>query len=816
MASNALYNIFASKCFSLAHTMVIHSDLLARSQNTILEQKGFRINHNNPSTWKYYLNLTGEYHEYDKQLIAEMNGDGHPYMRIKVAGDKQPIIVDFTKDLVSGKSGDYSLAAEYSYGSDYYNELVKRYPGFEALILGILNPIDVDTATVANDGDILYCGGYYRKRLPALKELYGFERREDVKIDAEFLIEEWEEGIIFDLQDYIKIYLKKWIIPDYQANHTFYASVMWVGLLGGLITEIHRLRISNKFTYTSHSYHVREYINSFGYLGKYVDALSREQAMYLYQNMRWLTTNKGKDKVLNALVENLLTPAGIPLVAYNLGHDTWDMQASGMINPTIEFKKEYLNLDPLTNDGGIPTIDVIRKEENAARDNSQFMNDQALTVEQNAQYSKFNSLKTKILESDYVEVDNNVFFNLEEFQYYQWIYAASKGTYKGSIFVGHPVTGGRLQLTPLTALVLLMYSYCKGYLGVELERVPPFIIKNIPKYRSFDEPNSSSYPNNIDLWDNVNSNLVTQEKIDRIANFPPPNHSFTSTTDFNQKTQQMFNTLELRRAYAASEEDIFANGELELVVAKFYHNYLEIPPLVDTTYKEWLNNIGVDVSKLNDNALRALADELLLAGIGTSNNIEKSTERMHEAIINIVKFFLSYTVQLIAKFTKSGSRTYGLKTLRMSTRSEDVTGIANWNLDELTIVKADGSTVDSWLYYINEFIFDEPEQTIVGEAKAELIPMIVDQAIETNHVAFIDFTGFTMMNPDPHNQAYTYADPEVIHKQLITGQSLPDYVDVTGQLLGFSVQSLGIEFVDTKGLKPIEQSDFDFTIEFKD
>ena len=94
--------------------------------------------------------------------------------------------------------------------------------------------------------------------------------------------------------------------------------------------------------------------------------------------------------------------------------------------------------------------------------------------------------------------------------------------------------------------------------------------------------------------------------------------------------------------------------------------------------------------------------------------------------------------------------------------------------------------------------------------------MIVDQAIETDHVAFIDFTGFTMMNPDPHNQAYAYADPEVIHKQLITGQSLPDYVDVTGQLLGFSVQSLGIEFVDTKGLKPIEQSDFDFTIEFKD
>lgn len=816
MARNALYNIFASKCFSLAHTMVIHSDLLARSQNKILEQKGFRINHNNPKSWKYYLNLSGQYHEYDKQLIALMNEDGHPYMRIKVAGDKQPVIVDFTRELVSGAAGDYSLAAEYSYGSDYYNELVKRYPGCETLILGILNPIDVDVAINANDGDVLYCGGYYRKRLPGLKELYGFERREDVKIDAEFLIEEWEQGIIFDLQDYIKIYLKKWMIPDFQANHTFYSSVMWVGLMGGLIAEIHRLRISNKFTYASHSYHVREYINSFGYLGKYADVLTREQAMYLYQNMRWLTTNKGKNKVLEALIDNLLTPAGIPLVAYNLGHDTWDMQANGHINPTIEFKKQYLNLDPLTNDGGIPSLEIIKKEEHVARDNGLFVDDQAREVDENAQYSKFNSLTTKVLESDYVEVDNNVFFNLEEFQYYQWIYAVHKGTYKGSIFVGHPVTGGRLQLTPLTALVLLIYSYTKGYLGHELESVPNMIIRNVPKYKAFDEPNSSPYPDNTALWENVSSPLVTQEKINRIGAFAQPTHSFTSTTDFNLKTQQMFEVLETRRALAASEEDIFANAELELIVAKYYHSYLEIPPLVDMSYKDWLNNIGVDVSKLNDSALRALADELLLAGIGTSDSIEKSTERMHDAIINIVKFFLSYTVQLIAKFSKSSSRTYGLKTLRISNSREDIIGVANWVLDEISILKAEGHTASSWTYNINDFIFDEPEVTIIGESKAELIDLVVDQATNIVQSRLFDFGGFTMLEPDPSNPGYAYADPDVVRTQLITGRSLPDFVDVNGQALNLSLQPLGISFINTHGLKQIQQGDFDFTIDFEE
>lgn len=816
MASNALYNIFASKCFSLTHTMVIHSELLARSQNTILEQKGFRINHNNPNTWKYFLNLSGSYHEYDRQLIAEINGDGHPYMRIKVAGDKQPIIVDFTKELVSGAAGDYSLAAEYSFGSEYYNELVKRYPGFESLILGILNPIDIDLAISASDGDVLYCGGYYRKRLPGLKELYGFERREDVKIDAEFLIEEWEQDIIFDIQDFIKIYLKKWMIPDFQANHTFYSSVMWAGLLGGLITELHRLRIANKFTYASHSYHVREYINSFGYLGKYADVLTREQVMYLYQNMRWLTTNKGKDKVLNALIDNLLTPAGIPLVAYNLGHDTWDMQANKLINPTIEFKKEYLNLDPLTSDNGITSLDIIKKEELVARDNALFINDQAAHVDENAQYSKYNSLKTKILESDYVEVDNNVFFNLEEFQYYQWIYAVSKGSYKGSIFVGHPVTGGRLQLTPLTALILLIYAYTKGYMEVDLEYVPNLIVRNIPKHKAFNETNSDPYPEQLDLIDNISSPHTTQAKIKRIADFPQPNHNFTSTTDFNSKTQKMFEVLETRRAYAAAEEDIFANAELELITAKFYHNYLEIPPLIDTSYKEWLNNIGVDVSKLNGSALRALADELLLAGVGTSNTIEKSTERMHDAIINIVKFFLSYTVQLIAKFTKSSSRTYGLKTLRISNSADVAVGVANWLLDELTILEAKGYKVDSWTYFLNDFITQEPEQTIVGMAKAQLIELVVDQEVSITQEKIFDFAGFTMLEPDPHNNGYAYADPEVLVTHMLATPALPDYVDVAGQLLSFSVESLGISFVDTQGLKQIEQSDFDFTIEFKE
>ena len=813
MANNALYDIFASKCFSLAHTMVIYSELVAKSQNTILEQKGFRINHNNPKTWKYFLNIAGEYHDYDKSLIGEINGDGHPYMRIKVAGDNQPMLVDFTKDLESGATGDYSLAAEYSYGSEYYNELVSRYPGCESLILGILNPIGINTAIEAQDGDILYCGGYYRKRLPGLKELYGFEQRADVKIDAEFLIEEWEQDIIFELQDYIKNYLKRWMIPDFQANHTFFSAVMMAGLLGGLVTEIHKTRLNNCFTYGAHSYHVREFINSYGYLGEYVDALTREQSMYLYHNMTWLASNKGKSKVLVELIDNLLTPSGIPLVAYNLGHDNWEMTSNASLFPTTEFKKEYLNLDPLSNDTGTDTLTIIQKEEFVARDNGLFVDEQVRDIENASAYSQFNTLKTKVLESDFTEWDMNVFFNQEEFQFYQWLYAVHKGTYRGSIFVSHPVTGGRLQLTPLTAMILLIYSYTKGYYGYTLETVPPMVVRNIPKSKFINEVESTPYPTMEDLRENIGSIETTDAKLESLLAYPQPVHSYTSATDFYQKTSEMFEILEDRRAKAAAEPDIFANGDLELVVAKFYHHSLEIPPLTDIPYRIWLNNIGLDETKLDAVSMRALADELMAAGMGVSDSIRKSTERMHEAIINIVRFFLSYTVQLVSRFTKTSSRMYGLKTLRWSTEREDYVGVTNWDIGLRTILEAQGISETEWTYYLNDWLALEPVSEVVGEVFYPLIELTTDQQQTIIHRVAMDFVGFTMLEPDPSDPSMAYADPDTIlaSSNLLT-RKLPDINDIRGQTLNMSLQPISVSFLNTYGLKEIDADDFDISI----
>lgn len=816
MAKNALYDIYAAKCFALAHTMVIHSDLIAQTHNTNLERKGFKINHNNPKTWKYYLNLAGEYHESDKNLIATLNGDDHPYMRIKIAGDNKPVIVDFTKDLVSGNTGDYSLAAEYSYGSDYYNELVRRYPGCESLILGILNPIDIDLAIGSGDGDILYCGGYYRKRLAGLKELYGFERREDVKIDTDFLIEEWEEGLIFDLQDWIKDFLKAWVIKDFQEYHTYYSEVMLTILLGSLVGQIHKLRLINNFTYSAHSYHVREFINSFGYLGEYVDVLTREQQQYLYRNMKWLTTNKGKEKVLTALIDNLLTPSGIPLVAYHMGHDNWDMEANGALVPTIEFKKEYLNLDPLTNDIGTDIATMIKKEEFEARDNGKYVDEQVRDVASASEVSKFNSLQTKILESDFTQWDSSVFYNKEEFQFYQWVFAVSRGTYRGSIFVTHPVTGGRLQLTPLTALNLLFYAFAKGYYNYELENSPPMVIRQVPKNKNIQVVGHEPYPDKAELLRHTTSGKITDDMLNKQLGFPQPDHNFTSTTDFFNKTEIMFDTMELRRAYAAAEEDIFANGELENIVAKFYHPFIELKPIVDIPYNTWLNNIGVDVSKLDRESMKVLADDLLLAGLGTTDRVEKSTERMHASLINIVKYFLSYTVQLVSRFTKTTSRVYGLKTLRKSIANINRLGISEWDIGMLTFIKGEGFSTYSWWYKLFDLVIGTSETHSTIESYFPLIDLISTRETYREQGTLINMVGLYWMHPRDDNPDEPYSDFKSYTYSSIKSETLPDVIDVTGQRLHLTLEPGKVGFLDTYGLTELNPDDFNFVISLED
>lgn len=663
MSSDILYNIYAKKTHLLTQTTVIYSDIIAKSINTLVEQLGYKVDVYNKKTWMYVMNLAGDYHPADKARISKLNKDGHPYMRIKVAGDNESKWVDFTKELMSGELGDYNLASEYVYGSDYYKELVRRYPGCEQLILGILNPISYSILESAKEGDILYMGGYYRIRLATMQEQYGFVRRRDVTIDAEFLIEEWEESIITSAQQYIQDYIKKWYIRDYQANHEDYISALMAGLYANLPNVILLERIKRCRTPDVHSYHLLEYIDKYGYLAKYALHLNREQQMYLYDNLDWLSTNKGKAKTLDSLVDNLLTPYNIPLIAYNLSHETKDLGVDDQLYPTPLFNRESLN-DVVTLNRDIATIaSVVNKSTHIAKENAKAVDQQITDISKSASLANSNTLKTKVLESVYTEIEDSSYYDLDSFQVNQWIYSIYKGTYRGSIHIDNP-RGGRLQLTPYSAFNLYLYAFSKGYHDIELETGVPLRLFGIPKSRNIIEDGYLGYPDMDRLTRYVEEQHIKEEMIAEIAKHPSPSFNFSNVSDFHNKTKDMHRILTERITYALSTGSIHANSQLELILSEFYYLHLDIPPLLTTPYKEWLISIGIEVDKMTRDDYKKMADTIIYAGIGKSLKKSSSVGDMHDAVMKILDYFTSYTIQIISKFNSVKSSNLKLKLLR--------------------------------------------------------------------------------------------------------------------------------------------------------
>src|SRR5699024_7540676 len=88
---------------------------------------------------------------------------GAEYIMVKVPSVLGYREVPFTKEILHGNNSDQTLLNEYYIGSKLFNELVSQYPDFETLIIGILNPIDIDVAINAFNGEILYLAGRYKR-----------------------------------------------------------------------------------------------------------------------------------------------------------------------------------------------------------------------------------------------------------------------------------------------------------------------------------------------------------------------------------------------------------------------------------------------------------------------------------------------------------------------------------------------------------------------------------------------------------------------------------------------------------------------------
>ena len=411
---------FFRDIFALARTMVIKIEPLAKRYNEALTRAGFTVS-SDKRTWRYYMNLNGDYHETDELMVIRS--------------------LDTDEDIVFNKANMLTHLAtfrEYSRGGYWFNRLTERYPAQPTLIRGILSPIPYDETIEAPDYKILR----YNTSL--------------------VLWNEWQ--LIPALQRFINSEVTQLFNNEYLVTDDLMLPTLVKTMYADIIKAIHTIRIENIYSRHSHEFFVWSHIDSFGDFSKYKASLSRKQTMWLFRNIAWIKNNPGQQYTFDKLVQNLLTDAGIPLAKYDMVEGT-ETQLED-IAPTPLYRKLHLNL--IEDYGREPTFittnQLITKQQTMAAQNY----NQAAIYEADALEKGVNSLHselpTKSLESAMRDYTNRHADTLMSVVHNEWIYLAGNNMFQGRVIVNDPKTGRQVRLPVTDAYHIWKYlvDYSNG------------------------------------------------------------------------------------------------------------------------------------------------------------------------------------------------------------------------------------------------------------------------------------------------------------------------------------------------------------------
>lgn len=673
--SRSVYEIYISKIFEMAKTIVVKHEETALAMNSYSQNVlGYNVNPNDRWSWRYYKNMAGEYHEQDHAELAALNGqNGSRYMTIRIAGDDGPVEVNFTKDLLHGDQADSGLVNEFTYNSRSYKDLLERYPDYESLILGILNPVDIDTAILAPNHSVLYCGDYFAEPYNGDYNQLIYVIPEERKVREGYYIETQETNLIAVIQDYFRNVIFRWNVSEYQLSDNLYWATVISNTYAFLPMVIINARVDNCLTPRAHTYHITEYLESNGQLGRHVPNLPIEQAMYLYRNVKYLTKNYGKQSTFDELVANMLTPNRVPIANYRAVHNTVEMPET--IYPIPQMLRTPINLETVgTGIERRPVRYVMEKEIPLAKDNGMYLDERLESTEFKIKAGGYDDLKSKVLESSMIDYSDTERFKLVDVLVNMWIWSACRGFYTGSINVTHPYTGERIQLNPLNSLLLFYYLVNVSPDGKKITEIPKLYPRWIPIFSDLEAEQAAhgQYPTRSDVNKLVNFQYVKPTELDTFFKGPLHQYRYTSTKSFYTEGVKIHKELLRKQRELYGTEDVHGRWQLEHVMRRFYWMDVESDPnMRGETYDTWLLRQGINFEGMEYLDFINLALELVTKATGMDTVQRRSMADMQQSLLDIMQHFSSYTVQYLKGITFGSPVNTDGKLIRLSDSGPD-------------------------------------------------------------------------------------------------------------------------------------------------
>lgn len=617
------YSIYAESVFRLAESIVLkHEDTANMINDELYIRLGPQaVNRLDPTTWKYYLNVSGVYH-YDDTMMTVISLDTLE-------------VINFTKDNLQFHR---TTAKTYAYGGQYYKELVNRYPNQERLILGILHPCDINTAISAKDGTILA----YPPQL----------------------VEEHEYSLINNLQAWIYSYLSRWDNTQYKLSDNLYSTTMLGILYINMVPSIINLRLKACKTNEVHSYHLRQYLASHGLLDIYLMYLTRSQALWLYRNIAYIERNSGKQEVFEWLTEHIMTSRGLPLAEYRMRHNLENMP--GSLKPEVSFTKVPLNTDVNYDMKDTFTLtQVLDKEDFLARDNLKYRDYEQRIAARKMEYSLSNQLKTKLLESSVIDYAGSERYTLADILLNHWVYLSSLDHYRAFISVTSPLTGEALVMTARDAFVFYTYAVCVN-MNITLVRLPKVIARRVTRLPR---------PTIQDAMSVVNPKVVSESFAQEMISLIPTTNPMISVDSFNSHCRDIQRCALLQYGYVSAEQLNNARGQKMGLITRLWADVGIQLGEEGQFYADWFSDRNITISEYTLSHLAQLSVDLLEAATGIISSKAVSLEDIQRAMIRIMSQLSSYSVQ----YNSSINSTAILDAGESGTRPDDITGYTKYH-----------------------------------------------------------------------------------------------------------------------------------------
>lgn len=685
--TNNYRDVYIQNCLDLAATIVIKStDVATAINNYLIAFYGDdAVDASDPTTWRYYKNLSGEYHSADTVM--------------QVVSMDTLETIDFTKDNLAVHR---ATAKAYQYGTREYRALVAQYPRQEMLIRGVLYPVDIDEAVAADDFAIL--GGW-----------------------PDGLVEANEYSFIQRLQTWVSRWHLRWFNRAYTATHNLYLT-SHLGILYALLPQaIISLRKEVSKTNEAHSFHMREYLESHGRLGKYFDQLTTKQAILLCRNMRYLERHPGQRQVFSWLIDNVLTPRQIPLAEYTMRHDT--TAQPGEVYPVPVFDRTALNLgynyDTLDQ---ISLSQLLDKETPMARDNALYFETDVVTnpdgtttttltepdVEEALINSAGNVLQTKALDSTMIDYSGVAAYELDQTLLSHWLWLSYRNLYVAQVAVDNPRTGERIVLPAKEAYVLMMYAFCQS-IGHALTDIPPFFAMHVQRI-----PN----PSTQELMSIVDPAYVPYSTAVEMLSYLPVIQRLISIDAFYNQCMEICQAENTQDKLVAFQEHYVTRGYVDNMMNRCYADVMcDLFP--GEQYTTWLAERNLDLSDFSIDDYGLLYASLVSAGTGQDLQTTNSVANIQASMLGILTQLSSYSIQITSKINSSEVVVLEYPMVRQGdweAHIDDSVGLVDPGVELLDYQTHIGSEIVLPLF---DSMFDETLTAGIEDSASETLPNLV-------------------------------------------------------------------------------------------